>query len=106
MIETVTLWTVIFGLGLGSYVLRFTFLGLVGGRALPEWLVRHLRYTAVAILPALVAPIVVFGGENGPGDPSRIIAAAVTLGVGIVTRNLFAGFGAGIAALLLAGALL
>jgi len=105
MIPDGVLWTVILGLGAGSFLLRFGFLGVVGARPLPDWLVRHLRYTAVAILPALVAPLVVFGGDNGPGDPARIIAAVVTLGVGMLTRNLFAGFGAGAAALLAAGAL-
>ena len=100
MIDTVTLWTVILALGALSYGLRFGFLGLVGNRPLPDWLIRHLRYTAVAILPALVAPIVVFGGPDGPYDPVRMGAGAITLVVGYLTRNLFAGFGAGAAALL------
>ena len=58
MIDQTELWIVIIGLGLGSFVLRFTFIGLVGGRTIPDWMLRHLRYTAVAILPALVAPLV------------------------------------------------
>ena len=60
---------------------------------------RHLRYTAVAILPALVAPLVVYSGEDGGTDPTRVIAALVTLGAGIWTRNVFAAIGAGAAAL-------
>jgi len=95
MIDKDTLWLVIFGLGIGSYLLRFTFLGFVGDRPLPAWLVRHLRYTAVAILPALVAPLVVYSGEGGATDPTRFFAAAATLGVGIWTRNVFAAIGAG-----------
>jgi len=99
MIEKDTLWIVIFGLGIGSFLLRFAFLGFVGDRPLPAWLVRHLRYTAVAILPALVAPLVVYSGQNGTTDPTRVVAALVTLGVGIWTRNVFAAIGAGAAAL-------
>lgn len=95
MIETTTLWMIIFGLGVGSFLLRFTFLGFVGDRPLPQWLLRHLRYTAVAILPALVAPLVVFSGEEGSSDPSRIAAALVTLVVGVMTKNVFAAIGAG-----------
>ncbi len=95
MIDTATLWLVIIGLGVGSFLLRFTFLGFVGDRPLPDWLLRHLRYTAVAILPALVAPLVVFSGENGSTDPTRIAAAIVTLAVGIWTKNVFAAIGAG-----------
>ncbi|MEL7099088.1 MAG: AzlD domain-containing protein [Pseudomonadota bacterium] len=106
MIDGLTLWTVILSLGVLSYGLRFGFLGLVGSRPLPGWLIRHLRYTAVAILPALVAPIVVYGGPDGPYDPVRIAAGAITLAVGYATKNLFAGFGAGAAALLGLGWLL
>ena len=54
-ISQTALWTVIIGLGIGSFSLRFMFTGLIGDRNMPEWLLRHLRYTAVAILPGLVA---------------------------------------------------
>jgi branched-subunit amino acid transport protein len=88
MIDTGTLWIVIIGLGIGSFALRFVFIGLVGDRAMPAWVLRHLRYTAVAILPALVAPQVLWPAANdGNPEPARIIAAVVTLGVGIATRN-------------------
>ena len=99
MIDSTTLWTVIIGLGVGSFLLRFTFLGFVGDRPLPDWLLRHLRYTAVAILPALVAPLVVYSGENGSTDFTRVFAALATLGVGMWTRNVFAAIGAGAATL-------
>ncbi|WP_300036574.1 AzlD domain-containing protein [uncultured Roseobacter sp.] len=91
MIDSITLWTVIIGLGLGSYLLRFTFIGLVGDRPMPAWLLRHLRYTAVAVLPALVAPQVVWPAATG-GEPDlpRLTAACVTLLVGYFSRNVFA----------------
>ncbi|WP_147109189.1 AzlD domain-containing protein [Tateyamaria sp. syn59] len=100
MSDSATLWTVIISLGVGSFLLRFTFLGFVGDRPLPAWLLRHLRYTAVAILPALVAPLVVFSGEDGGTDISRVVAALATLGVGMWTRNVFAAIGAGAATLI------
>ena len=65
MTDLSDLWLIIIVLGIGSFGLRFMFLGLVGDRALPDWLLRHLRYTAVAILPALVAPIVVWPAATG-----------------------------------------
>lgn len=99
MIDATTLWTVIIGLGVGSFLLRFTFLGFVGDRPLPAWLIRHLRYTAVAILPALCAPLVAYSGADGSTEPTRVAAAMVTLLVGGVTRNVFAGLGAGAATL-------
>ena len=94
--DPVTSWVVIIGLGLGSFSLRFLFLGLVGDRALPEWVLRHLRYTAVAILPALIAPLVLWpAATDGQIDPARLAAAAATVIVGLVTRNVFAAIGAG-----------
>lgn len=101
-IETVTLWIVIIGLGLGSFALRFAFLGLIGDRALPEWLLRHLRYTAVAVLPAMVAPLVIWpNATGGEPDPLRLAAAAGTLVVAAWFKNVLAamGTGAGILAL-------
>ncbi len=100
MIDQSTLWTVILGLGAGSYLLRFTFIGLVGNRPMPAWLLRHLRYTAVAILPALVAPQILWpAATDGQTDPARLAAACVTLAVGLWTKNLFAAIFAGAATL-------
>lgn len=95
-----TLWIVIVLLALGSFGLRFVFLGLIGNRQMPEWLLRHLRYTAVTILPALVAPLVLWpAATDGEPDAARLGATFVTLGVGIVTRNVFASLAAGAATL-------
>lgn len=97
MIDKSNLWIIIVGLGVGSYLLRFAFIGLVGGRQMPEWLLRHLRYTAVAVLPALVAPLVVWPAASGGAlDPARLSAAFVTLTVGLLTRNVFAAIFAGV----------
>lgn len=96
MIDRAELWIVIIGLGLGSYLLRFTFIGLVGGRQLPAWVLRHLRYTAVAILPALVAPKVVWpDATGGSPDAARLLAALVTVAVGFYTKNVLKAIMAG-----------
>lgn len=96
MIDTGTLWIVIIGLGLGSYALRFAFIGLVGDRPMPAWLLRHLRYTAVAILPALVAPKILWpAATDGQPDLARMSAALVTIFVGYLTKNIFAAIIAG-----------
>ncbi len=107
MIDPTTLWTVIIGLGVGSFTLRFVFLGFVGNRPLPAWLLRHLRYTAVAVLPALIAPLVLWpSATGGSPDPTRLLAAAVTFGVGLVTRNVIAAMVAGALVLIAGGYLL
>lgn len=104
MTGTAELWLVIAALGAGSFGLRFVFLGLIGDRPLPDWLLRHLRYTAVSVLPALVAPLVLWPrATGGDPDPVRLAAAFGTLAVAFVTKNVLAGMGTG-AALLIAGA--
>ncbi|MGY3437835.1 MULTISPECIES: AzlD domain-containing protein [unclassified Marinovum] len=96
MITTFETWAVIIGLGIGSFLLRFSFTGLVGEKTMPDWVLRHLRYTAVAILPGLVAPLVVWpAATGGAPDAPRLIAAAVTIAVGLVTRNVLAAIFAG-----------
>ena len=88
MIDKTSLWIVIVLLGLGSFGLRFVFTGLIGDRPLPAWLLRHLRYTAVAVLPGLVAPLVVWpAATGGTLDAPRMAAALVTLIAGYLLRN-------------------
>ncbi len=85
------MWGIILSLAIGSYLLRFAFLGWIGDRPLPEWLLRHLRYTAVAFIPALVAPVAVWpAATGGQTDPARLAAAAATLSVGYFTRSVIA----------------
>ena len=94
------IWAIIVVLGLGSWGLRFSFLGLLGNRDLPPWILRHLRYTAVAVMPALIAPLILWpDATGGQPDPARLAAAAVTLGVGVTTRNVTLSIIAGLATL-------
>lgn len=96
MIDKTTLWIVIVLLGLGSYGLRFLFLGLVGDKAMPGWVLRHLRYTGVAVLPGLVAPLVVWpAATGGTPDAPRLIATALTVLVAVLTRNVVLSIVAG-----------
>ncbi|MEM8592581.1 MAG: AzlD domain-containing protein [Pseudomonadota bacterium] len=94
------IWVVILGLGLGSFAMRFSFLGLIGDRTLPPWVLRHLRYTAVAVLPGLVAPAVIWPEATG-GEPdlARFTAAVVTAVAGYLSKNVMIGVIAGAVAL-------
>lgn len=90
------IWAIIAGLAAGTYLIRFSFLGLIGDRPLPGWLLRVLRYTPVAVMPGLVAPLILWPQATGGAlDPARLAAAAATLGVGLVTKNVLAAIGAG-----------
>lgn len=81
------IWFIIAVLGIGTFLIRFSFIGLVGDRDLPPWILRHLRYTSVAILPGLVAPLVLWpNATGGDVDPARLAAAAVTLVIGYMYK--------------------
>lgn len=102
-----TIWWIIAALGVGTYLIRFSFLGLIGSRPMPPWVLRHLRYTSVAILPGLVAPLVVFpAATDGALDPARLLAAVVTLAVGYWTKGVVRAMVCGAATLFAVQALL
>ena len=82
------LWTIILVLGVGTFLLRFSFLGILGNRAFPPWVLRHLRYTAVGILPAMVTPLVLWPeATGGTLEPVRVAAACIALGIGLWTKS-------------------
>lgn len=89
-------WIVILSLAVGTFLIRFSFLGLVGNRPLPAWALRHLRYAPVAVIPGLVAPLVLWPPATG-GDPDlpRLLAALATLVVGLWLKNVLAAIAAG-----------
>lgn len=96
------MWTVILGLGLGTFLLRFSFLGIIGDRSLPPLVQRLLRYTPVAVIPGLVAPAVLWPAATaGETDPARLAAACATVLAGVLSRNVLVGIGAGAAVLYL-----
>lgn len=100
MMQNMPVWTIILVLGAGTFLIRFSFLGLVGDRAFPPWLLRHLRYTAVAIIPGLVAPLILWPqATGGTPDPARLAAATVTLAVGLWRKSVIWAMAAGAATL-------
>ena len=95
MLESGYVWTIIVFLGLGTWLIRFSFLGLIGDRPLPLYLRQMLNYTAVAVLPGIAAPMVLNGAE-GEIEPLRLIAAATIIIVGVWTQSLMKSIGAGL----------
>lgn len=91
-----TIWLVIALLAVGTFLLRFSFLGLIGDRPLPGWLLRVLRYTPMAVIPGLMAPQVVLPAAGTAGPNWLLIAAVgVTLAVGMATRHVILALLAG-----------
>ncbi|MEM7177808.1 MAG: AzlD domain-containing protein [Pseudomonadota bacterium] len=98
---TATLWTVIIGLGLATALIRYSFLGLFQGREVPPILRQALDFVPAAAFPAIFMPMVVLDADGGWAEPSRPIAAAVALAVGITSRSMLWSIVAGVAAIVL-----
>ena len=91
-----TIWFIIAVMGVGTYLIRFSFLGLVGDRKMPDWVLRHLRYTPVAIIPGLIAPLVVWPqATEGETDPVRLAVSVTTLLAAWWGKNMLWGAAAG-----------
>lgn len=93
-------WLLIGIIGLGTYLMRLSFVALFGRHGVPAVLEAPLRYVAPAVLAALVAPAVVAPGgvfDIGTGNP-RVAAMVVAILVAIKTRSviwtIMAGMGA------------
>jgi branched-subunit amino acid transport protein len=84
MTSDLDFWLVTIGLGVGTFLIRFSFLGLLGGRSLPDWLVLHLKYVGVAVFPALIMPLLIWpAATGGQMDPIRLIAAGAAFYAGL-----------------------
>lgn len=94
------IWGIIIALGVGTFLIRWSFLGALGNRELPVWALRLLRYTPVAVLPALVAPLAVWpAATGGQPDPARLTATLATVIIGVLTRNVALATFGGVATL-------
>lgn len=95
------IWLVIVVIGAGTFLLRFSGLQLLGGRELPTAVTRVLRYVPPAVIAAIVAPAIVFGGPDPGFTPlnPRLLAGLIAAGVAWATRSVLATLGVGMTAL-------
>ena len=81
---------IIFAIGIGTYLLRLSFIGIVGDRVMPEWALVPLHFVARAVLAALIAPAVLLNDgalDLSPASNPRAIAALVALLLAWKTRS-------------------
>jgi len=91
VIDKPSFWIVTLLLGIATYATRLSFLAWSQERTFSPRVKRLLAFVPVTVLPALIAPVVVFPDEMGGAfDPVRILAAAAALGVGVLTRSVLA----------------
>jgi branched-subunit amino acid transport protein len=83
------LWLVIIGMGIITYLLRLTFIALLGRVQLPPLLGTALHYVPAAVLSAIIFPEILLA--SGRLDVSlsnpRLLAGIVATGVAYRTRN-------------------
>ena len=95
-------WTVVFGLAIGTFLIRYSFIGLFADKDMPPWLDRALKLMIPAIFAAIVfSSVAMVGGEvAGWAHWPRYAAALVGFVAALLTRgNMLVTLGAGMAAL-------
>lgn len=96
-----SLWGMFLAVGMGTFVMRLSFVELYGRWRIPDLLSRALLYVPASVLAALVLPSVVYPNGHSEfvlGNP-QIPAAVVAAWVAWKTRNTVLTLAAGMAAL-------
>lgn len=77
---TVDGWLAIVGLSIGTFIIRYSFIGLLAGKKLPPRFERALQLAVPAIFAALVVPLILLhaGEFNLHIRWPHIVAALVT----------------------------
>lgn len=99
--STGVVWALICVIGLGTFLLRLSGIQLLGGRTLPDAVMRTLRYVPAAVIAAIVVPAIVTGGPE-PGftlENTRLLAGIIAAGVAWGTRSVLATLGIGMGSL-------
>ena len=100
---------IIVTIGVGTYLLRLSFIGILGNRTMPDWAMVPLQYVAPAVLAALVAPAVLLRDNSidlSPVTNPRALAALIALLIAWKTKSVAAVIVAGMAVVWLLQALL
>ncbi|NNF97850.1 MAG: AzlD domain-containing protein [Desulfobacteraceae bacterium] len=102
------IWTLLFIIGIGTFLLRLSFIQLFADRQVPAAITRLLRFVPPAALSALILPAIVTqdGGYAFSLFNDRIPAAMIAAIVAVLTRNTLYTICSGMAVLWLYQALL
>lgn len=94
-------WFTVFCAGAVTLAIRASFIVMPADARVPGWLLDSLKYVAAAVLPALIAPDVLFR-DAPPGEwlnVYRIAAAAMATLFALKTRSVFGTLVVGMTAL-------
>lgn len=101
MIDMARYWPAVLGIGVGTFLIRFSFILIMDRLTLPEAAHRMLRFIPASVLPAIVVPAVLLpDGAGGPlAGSERILAALVAVAVAWKTRSILFTIASGMGAL-------
>ena len=100
------LWLIFILIGIAAFLIRISFIALIGRRQFPEWLRRALRFVPAAVFAAIVVPELVYrAGVFTPFSP-QLGAGLVAIVVAWRTRSVLLTIGGGIAVLWLLNTLM
>ena len=108
MVDMSTYWPVVLCLGVGTFLIRFSFILIMDKVTFPDAVNRMLRFIPASVLTALVVPAVLLSRGGGPvfAGWERPLAALVAVAVAWKTKNIFATIASGMAMLWLLQAVL
>lgn len=102
MVDMNAYWPVVFGVGVGTLLIRYSFILIMDKVALPDVVHRLLRFIPASVLPALIAPAVFLhkeGGVVGYAGWERTVAVLAAVLVAWKTRSVFGTIAAGMTVL-------
>ncbi|MBI6855566.1 AzlD domain-containing protein [Pseudomonas lijiangensis] len=93
------LWSIFVAVGVGTFAMRLSFIGLYGRLRIPPLLQRAMAYIPASVLAALVLPAVMLPGGHGdftfsnPQIPAAVVATWVAWWSRSTVLTLMAGMG-------------
>lgn len=102
MVDMDTYWPITLGIGIGTFLIRYSFILIMDKITLPEALTRMLRFIPASVLPALIVPAILLHKEHGiatfAGYP-QLVGGLVAAAVAWKTKNILATIGSGMVVL-------
>lgn len=94
-------WLIVLIVGIGTYLIRLSFVGILGDREIPAAVERPLRLVAPAVIAAIAIPEVVAPADvvDFSLDNLRLLAGIVAILVAWRTRSIGWTIGVGMATL-------
>lgn len=94
-------WLIVALVGIGTYLTRLSFIGILGSREIPTFIERPLRLVAPAVIAAIAIPELVAPADavDFSLDNLRLLAGIVAIFVAWRTRSIGWTIGVGMASL-------